>query len=56
MKCTSREDFHAAFPGKLSFAQLLHFDMITVPTEDQNTQSIKNVQLSLSLKTNLIEV
>lgn len=36
MKCTPREDVNAAFSGKLSFAQLLHSDVITVSAEDYN--------------------
>jgi len=34
MKYVSREDRSAVFPGEPSFAQLLHFDVLTVSTED----------------------
>lgn len=51
MKYISREDFNAAFPGKPSFTQLLHFDVIIVSPEDHITiQSVNKVQLSLSLR------
>lgn len=36
MKYSPREDFSAAFIGKISFAQLLHFDMKMVLTENHN--------------------
>lgn len=45
MKYVSREDRSTPFPGEPSFAQLPHFDVLTVPTEDHKSPVDKQTRI-----------